>query len=100
MPRCDSSWVRTLIISMSGFGTKRTCRDVRYLSAFGAKRTCHERLKRVGLTRMTTADMSSVPDALLWLSDIARQAVMCCARPTITRPGRSMSAALELRSQA
>jgi hypothetical protein len=34
------------------------------------------------------------------LSDIARQAVMCCARPTITRPGRSMSAALELRSQA
>jgi hypothetical protein len=37
---------------------------------------------------------------LLWLSDIARQAAMCCARPTITRPGGSMSAALELRSQA
>jgi len=38
--------------------------------------------------------------ALLWLSDIARRAATCCAGPTINPADRSMSAALELGSQA
>jgi hypothetical protein len=40
------------------------------------------------------------PRALLWLSDVDRQAAMRCARPTINRARRLMSAALEPGSHA
>jgi len=54
----------------------------------------------LSLPLMPKADIGSVSAALLWLSDIARRAAMCCAGPTITPARRSMSAALELGGRA
>ena len=86
---------------MFASGTKRACRDYLLFVRFWGKADVGCEPAVIVLAAFDPKRTSAAsPDALPWLSDIARQAAMCCARPTITRPRRSMSAALELRSQA